>query len=424
MTTIQRERVHTSIDVPTVAASRPSATDVGVAILGVALAMTVGVHGAAPWPALRAVVALAVGAAVLGLRRSVGGRIGTYGTVAIGLAGVIVGAAIGGGYVVAAGFSATGAGGVAALLLGLVLTVSGTVTLTRRARRWRRLLVVPLVPVVFVCLVMPLIVAVFVTNVPPLALGDDRPSDLGLTYEDVQMRTTDGVQLVGWYVPSNNGAAVVLRAGAGSVRTDVLEHAAVLARGGYGVLMLEARGHGGSGGNAHRWGWYGDLDISAGVTFLQSRDDVVGGRIGVVGMSMGGEEAIGAAGSDQRIRAVVAEGATGRGMSTEGAPSEGAFRWVERRVEWFGDHMATLMTSAPIPTKMRDAVEAAAPRPMLIIAAGNVTQERDAGEHFKAAAPNSVDLWIVPNTGHTNGIKTHPDEWADRVLQFLDRSLA
>jgi fermentation-respiration switch protein FrsA (DUF1100 family) len=77
------------------------------------------------------------------------------------------------------------------------------------------------------------------------------------------------------------------------------------------------------------------------------------------------------------------------------------------------------MTSAPIPTKMHDAIEAAAPRPTLII----VAAERDAGAHFQAAAPNSVELWIVPDTGHSDGINTHPEEWADRVIAFLDRTL-
>jgi pimeloyl-ACP methyl ester carboxylesterase len=270
---------------------------------------------------------------------------------------------------------------------------------------------------------LPLFVAVLVTNAPPFALGDARPSDLGLAYEDVEVRTTDGVRLLGWYVPSSNGAAVVLRAGAGSSRTDVLDHAAVLAHGGYGVLLLEARGHGGSSGNANRWGWYGDRDIGAGVTFLQSREDVVDDRIGVVGISMGGEEAIGAAGSDERIRAVVAEGTTGRGIATEGAPSNAATGWIGRTMAWVGEQATALMTSAPIPTKLHDAVEASAPRPMLIIIAGDVAEERDAGAHFQAAAPDSVDLWIVPDSGHTEGIKTHPGEWADRVLQFLDRSL-
>lgn len=159
------------------------------------------------------------------------------------------------------------------------------------------------------------------------------------------------------------------------------------------------------------------------MTYLQTRTDVVDGRIGVVGISMGGEEAIGAAGSDERIRAVVAEGATARGMSVEGSSGRGAVGWFERSVGWFGDHSAALFTSAPMPLGLRDAVAAAAPRPMLIIAAGNVAPERDAGAHFQAASP-SVELWIVPDSGHTDGIDTHPDEWADRVIGFLDRSLS
>src|SRR3546814_3253189 len=60
------------------------------------------------------------------------------------------------------------------------------------------------------------------------------------------------------------------------------------------------------------FGWYGEQDIRAAFDLLTARDDVDPDRIGVVGLSMGGEEAIGAAGDDARIRAVVAEGATGR----------------------------------------------------------------------------------------------------------------
>jgi len=60
------------------------------------------------------------------------------------------------------------------------------------------------------------------------------------------------------------------------------------------------------------FGWYGDQDVAAAVDFLASRPEVTGGRIGVVGISTGGEEAIGAMAADPRIRAVVADGATNR----------------------------------------------------------------------------------------------------------------
>ena len=69
--------------------------------------------------------------------------------------------------------------------------------------------------------------------------------------------------LSGWYVPSRNGAAVVLLHGAGSTRSAVLPHAVVLADDGFGVLLYDARGHGRSQGRAMDFGWYGDLGVAA-----------------------------------------------------------------------------------------------------------------------------------------------------------------
>ena len=120
--------------------------------------------------------------------------------------------------------------------------------------------------------------------------------------------TADGVRLSAWHVPSANGAAVVLRHGATSTRSNTLDEMVVLARHGYGVLATDARGHGRSGGVAMDWGWFGDLDSAATVTYLSRRPDVDAHRIAVAGLSLGGEEALGAAAADPRIRAVIAEG--------------------------------------------------------------------------------------------------------------------
>src|SRR5215217_7801756 len=63
-------------------------------------------------------------------------------------------------------------------------------------------------------------------------------ADRGLmTYEDVRFPTADGLMLVGWYVPSRNGAAIIALHGSGGNRTATLEHGAMLARHGYGVLL-------------------------------------------------------------------------------------------------------------------------------------------------------------------------------------------
>ena len=56
---------------------------------------------------------------------------------------------------------------------------------------------------------------------------------------------------------------------------------------------------------------------------LAGRPDVTDGRIAAMGMSMGAEEAIDAVGTDPRVRAVVAEGASGQGPTNEGTVEHG-----------------------------------------------------------------------------------------------------
>ena len=95
--------------------------------------------------------------------------------------------------------------------------------------------------------------------------------------------------------------------------------------------MLDVRGHGGSGGEANLMGWYGELDVKPGIDYLLARGDVSDGRVGVVGMSMGGQQAVAAAGDDPRIRAVVADGVVGRHSSEIDAPQR------DRRVDGLDD---------------------------------------------------------------------------------------
>ena len=173
------------------------------------------------------------------------------------------------------------------------------------------------------------------------------------------MISADGERLAGWYLPSRNGAAVVLRHGAGSTTADVMQHARVLNDDGYGVLATDARGHGKSDGLGMDLGWYGELDTRAAVDFLAGRRDVEARRIGVVGLSMGGEEAIGAAGIDRRIRAVVAEGATGRTAADKAwlADEYGVFGVVQGVLDAGTYGLVDLLTPADPPPTLEESVQ-------------------------------------------------------------------
>src|SRR4051812_32041618 len=104
---------------------------------------------------------------------------------------------------------------------------------------------------------------------------------LGTPHEDVTLRTSDGLTLQGWYVPSRNRAAVIVFPG----RTGPMTRARMLARHGYGVLLYDRRGEGQSEGDPDSWGWDFEKDIRAGIAFLKNRSDVDSGRIGGIGLS-------------------------------------------------------------------------------------------------------------------------------------------
>jgi uncharacterized protein len=81
---------------------------------------------------------------------------------------------------------------------------------------------------------VPVAIAILATHRPR---AEATPIDLGRPLEEVTIRTADGLDLAGTYVPSRNGAAVISY----PTRQGKLPHARILVRHGYGVLLLDAR---------------------------------------------------------------------------------------------------------------------------------------------------------------------------------------
>jgi uncharacterized protein len=345
--------------------------------------------------------------------------------VAVGCASAAVGVGVGVPHLAKVGLHPLSAAGLASLASGVVLLVVAGTSLVSTVRPWRRVLAVPALLLVAGISLLSFGQAIAATNVPRTSVGSTTPGDRGLTFRDVELRTVDGVTLSGWYIPSTNHAAVALLHGAGSTRSSVLEHAVVLARHGYGVLLFDARGHGRSGGRAMDFGWYGDEDTGAALSFLQAQLGVDDDRIAVLGLSMGGEEAIGAAATDPRIKAVIAEGATNRVASDKAWLSD-RFGWrgtLQEGIEWLTYATADLLTAADRPISLRDAVSVTAPRPVLLIAGGGVEDEGHAGRYIQAGSADTVELWVAPDAGHTAALDTHPAEWERRVTTFLAMAL-
>jgi len=131
----------------------------------------------------------------------------------------------------------------------------------------------------------------------------------GLVYEDVSVTTPDGLKLVGWYVPSQNGAAIMAQHGYTSDRRELLEEAAMLNKHGYGVLLTSVRAHDLSDGEVISFGFNEMQDLEAWYQYLRKRGEVDPDRIGILGNSMGGSLVIQYAAQNDNIRATVAHSA-------------------------------------------------------------------------------------------------------------------
>jgi pimeloyl-ACP methyl ester carboxylesterase len=420
--------VTTVDDAATVPAARSAIrrpTILGAAILavGVAVAVLVGIDGS-PWWRLMRVLAVAGCTWLLFTVQLLAtprwqGRL----AVLVGVPAFAIGVGFAphlakGGPLVVQGAT------VVLVAAALVLLAGGAALATRERGLVRRLATGAVVLVATVLVMFVVSPAVAATNAPRPSLGA-RPGDAGLAHEDVSLHTPDGVELAAWYVPSSNRAAVILLHGAGSTRSNVLDHAVVLADAGFGVLMVDARGHGESSGRAMDFGWHGDSDIAAAIRYLTTRADVDPTRIGAVGLSMGGEEALGASGANDLLRAVVAEGATARNAADEAWLSDeyGLRGSVQEMLEQVQDRVTDVLTSASVPISSRAAVEASDGTRYLLITAGDVPDEGYAAAAISAGDPERVETWTVEGAGHTGGLRTAPDEWTERVVAFLMAAL-
>ena len=395
-----------------------------MAVEGAAFAVLLGLDGAPVWQAARVVSALMVTALAVWFTRRAGRTGQGVTALLLGSAGTAAGGGVAGAHLAKAGPDAAAVAAAIVLVTGLFLLIWGAAALVRAIPGWWRLLAIPVAWVVLELVLFPVTMGVIATNQPPGAPETATPAKYGLTYHSVAFRTADGARLSAWYIPARNGAVVVVLPGSGSTRTAVLPQAAVLAQRGYGALLVDGRGHGHSSGHSMDFGWWGDRDIAAAVSFLARQPGVRTGKVAVLGESMGGEQALAAMGTDPRIRAVVAEGATGQQLADRDWRPHDIGGLLQRDMEWVQYTTAGLLSGAPRPMSIRDAIRAAPPRPTLIIAAGAVADEPVAARWFQAASPATVQVWVVPHAGHTRGLATAPRAWEAHVAGFLDAALA
>lgn len=250
-------------------------------------------------------------------------------------------------------------------------------------------------------------------------IGNISPADLGMNYEDVTLHTEDGLCLFGWYIPSQNGAAVIMVHAFNGNRTGNIFHAQLLAENGYGVLLYDTRRMGESEGDTYAMGWLSHLDVFAALDYLEEREDVEPGRLGILGLSAGGRTALRAGANTDRIAAVIAEGP---GLPTYQDWLLGTDKLLHLWAPgiWIMYEAAEFASGIHNPAPLSDEVRNISPTPLLLIAAGGDRLFSDACYDL---AGEPKQYWRREENGHIDALFTHPEEYREIVLTFLENAL-
>lgn len=369
--------------------------------------------------ALAAATVVGVTAAVLFTRLRPGLRAGL--AVVIGAVTVTNGA-MHVAHVATAGVSGSDLSGVLAALAGVVLIGLGaTIPVVHRdersdtpRRRWvNRAVAVGVGAVVAQFVVIPVGVGLVQTHQYRHDAGAPPSGD----FRTVAFASSDGLDLAGWYHPSQNRAAVVIVNSARGDRGGSLGHAELLASHGYGVLLYDARGAGESDGSPNGWGWDWQFDVEGALAFLERQPDVDPDRLGGLGLSTGADVLIEVAAKNRDLSVVVADGATGRSYADR-LPGR-----LNAAIAWPMFAAGQLFSGSAPGEPLRELVAQVAPTPLLLIAAGSIPGEIPVNQIYAEAAGEPVELWTLPDVAHTRARAEVAAEYERRVIEHLDTTL-
>lgn len=243
--------------------------------------------------------------------------------------------------------------------------------------------------------------------------------------EAVHIHSSTGIDLQGRFFAGQNRGLLIVASGYGETQDQVLPFAEFLHRSGFNVLTFNSRARATSGGEYVTLGALEQEDLISIVDFAARRPEVDPGRIGVLGVSLGGATAILAAAADQQIRAVVDD----CGFSDASSAIAASFQHFIHLpampfapiTVWIASYRAGFDIERVRPV---DVIGQISPRPILIIHGLDdyLIPVANSERNF-AAAREPKELWLVPGAKHAESHAVKREQYEQKVVKFFTRSL-
>jgi dipeptidyl aminopeptidase/acylaminoacyl peptidase len=247
--------------------------------------------------------------------------------------------------------------------------------------------------------------------------------------QEVSITASDATVLKAWYVHPKkfNGNSVVVLHGITDNREGVAGYGKMFLDRGYAVLLPDARDHGESGGDMATYGIREAGDIHAWVSWMYLHDPPT--CVYGFGESYGAALMLQSLAEEPRYCAVAVE-------SSFSSAREMSYERVSGPLHvgpWFGHTIGwPVLESALIYARLRYHVDLLQPSPLAAVRQSHVpvllihgAKDRSIsprhGLILATAAPDRVQLWIVPNADHTMAGSADHQGFEQRVLGWFEQ---
>lgn len=271
---------------------------------------------------------------------------------------------------------------------------------------------------------------------PPRKPINMDPQSFGINlYDEITFNSRDqAIKLSGWYFSAeangykSNGSTLILAHGYSQNRQEphlpALSLANKLLIAGFDILMFDFRNAGLSQGKLTTIGLYEQNDLLGAIDYVS--DVAPKRKIGLIGFSMGAATSLMVAERDHRVQAVVADSPF---FSLREYLQENLPGWTglpARPFNWLILTFSPIMLRAdPQDVNPYLAVKGFSPKPILFIhGTGDDTVPHGNSERlFSLADGSRTELWLVPEAGHVRSYARHPEEYAQKVIDFFERAM-